>query len=294
MSQIPLPDAVEELSYEAIRDAGLAFYADQSGVLVGDLDLNDPAVRVVEAFAYREMLLRQRINDATRQTMLASAFGQGLDDLGADPLYGETDRLEIDPGDPEAVPPIPPVYETDADYRARLRLAAQAYSTAGPEGAYDFHARSAHGEIVDVRVTSPDPCEILVEVLHDSADPDILTDVEDALSYATVRPLGDRVTVEAAVKEASTLDLTVWVGDGPELAAVEAASQAKVDELIQPIAARVGSGAVLSLNGSDLWKGAAMVPGVQTVEETASTGLSNTSAAWWPLTITITAQRIGT
>ena len=292
MSQIPLPATVEELDYATIRDAWLADYAARLGVTVTELNVNDPAIRVLETGAYREMLWRARLNDAVRGVLLASAYGARLDDLGADPLYGgKTPRLELDPGDPDAVPPVPPVYEPDDDYRARLVLAPAALSVAGPGAAYRVLALSAHADAVDVDVTTPNPSEVLVEVLHDSADPNILTTIDAALNADTVRPITDLVTVQAAVKEPSTLDLTVYVADGPDLSAVQTEAQARVNLILQPIAARVRSGALLSEGGTDLWKGACMVPGVQSVEETASTGLSNPVAAWWPLTITVTAVR---
>ena len=293
MSQIPLPATVEELDYSVLRSAWLTDYAAREDVSVSDLDDNDPIVHGLETGAYRELLIRQRINDAVRGVLLASSWGQRLDDLGADPLYGNTPRLTLDPGDPDAVPPIPPVYESDADYKARLALAPNALSVAGPEGAYKIRALSAHADAVDVAVTSPTASNVLVEVLHDSSDPLILSTIADALSASTVRPIGDRVTVVAATKEPSTLDLTVRVADGPDLAVVEAEAQARIDLLVQPIARQVRSGSLLSESGSDLWKGCCLVPGVLSVEETASTGLSDTDAAWWPLTITVTALRTG-
>lgn len=290
MSQIELPDAVEELDYETLRLAWLTDYAARMGVSVSSLDVNDPIVKGLEVGAYREMLVRARINDAVRRTMLASAYGPGLDDLGADPLYN-TPRLILDPGDPDAVPPVPPVKESDDDYRARLALAPAALSVAGPANAYEVRAKGAHGDVVDVAVTSPNPCEILVEVLHNSADPDILTDVADALTANTVRPIGDRVTVVAAIKQTSSIDITVYVGEGPDLAAIEAASQARIDKLIQPIASRVRSAELLSL-GDSLWTGAAIVEGVLGAEVTAQTGMTNPAAAWWPLTINVTGVRV--
>lgn len=291
MSKITLPDAVEVPDFAATRLAWLTRYAELMEVEVADLDDNDPAVKLCEAGAYIEVLRLDSINAAVRNTMLASAFGAKLDDLGADPLYGDTTRLVLDPGDEEAVPPIPPTYESDDDYRERLRLAPAALSVAGPSGAYESLALAAHADVVDVEVSSPDPCEILVEVLHDSDDPDILTDVEAALSDENKRPVGDRVTVQSATKEESTVEITVYVKPGPDLDAVQEASQARVDEIVLPLCAKVGSGATLSEGDENAWLGACVVEGVTAWEVTASTGMSDPAAAWWPMTITVTAVR---
>lgn len=292
MSQIPLPNAVEELDYATLRTAWLELYAEKMGIDVEDLDDNDPVVHALEAGAYREMLRVQSNNDAVRNTMLASATGAGLDDLGADPLYN-TPRLVLDEGDDEAVPPVPPTYEDDEDYKERLRLAPAKLSPAGPAGAYEALALAAHDDVVDVNIRSPDPCEVIVEVLHDSDDLDILDDVYAALSADTVRPFGDLVTVERADNQESTAVITVYVPDGPDLATVQAASQARVDAIILPICAKVGSGAVLSRDGDDMtgFLGACMVEGATSWELTSSTGMSDIDAAWWPMTITVTAER---
>lgn len=293
MSKVPLPDAVTLPEYAALRMEYLTGYATRRGVAVEDLDDNDPAVHVLEEAAYRHLLLIASNNDSIRNTLLTHAHGGALDDLALEPLYGggTLARLVIDEGDEDAVPPIPPVMESDDAFRERLRLAPQALSVAGPAGAYEVRARSAHADAVDVRVTSPDPCEILVEVLHNSEDANILAKIEAALSADSVRPLGDRVTVQAAARETSSVDVTVYVPDGPDLAAVQAAAQARVDALVLPLCAKVGSGAFLSEGDPFSWLGACQVEGVQSWEVTAFTGMSDPAEAWWPMTITVTAVR---
>jgi hypothetical protein len=82
LSQLAPPEVVEQLSYEAIRAA----IVDQ---LVAELPAfdatvtSDPAVKVLEVVAYREMLIRQQFNERARQVMLAYATGSNLDQLGA-------------------------------------------------------------------------------------------------------------------------------------------------------------------------------------------------------------------
>jgi phage-related baseplate assembly protein len=45
--------------------------------------------------------------------------------------------------------------ESDDHYRERLYLAPDGWSSAGPDGAYKFHAMSAHKDILDVEVLAP-------------------------------------------------------------------------------------------------------------------------------------------
>ncbi len=92
MSLFPLPAAVEELDYQVLRSAWLADYAARMGLPVSARDDNDPAVKVLETGASRELLVRQRINDAVRRTFLA-VQGNCLLACGAGTLvmYSPTD-----------------------------------------------------------------------------------------------------------------------------------------------------------------------------------------------------------
>ncbi|MDH5179768.1 MAG: baseplate J/gp47 family protein [Gammaproteobacteria bacterium] len=152
LSQLPAPQVVEQLSFTAIRDAMLADLSIRDTGLV-NLPSSDPAYKVIEVAAYRELLIRQDVNDKAVHIMLAYAVGTDLDNIGALP-WMNTLRLLIDPGDPNAVPPIEPIYESDSDYRVRLQLALEGFSTAGPVDAYIYHAKSADGKVRDVSVTT--------------------------------------------------------------------------------------------------------------------------------------------
>lgn len=294
MSKIPLPAAVTELDYETTRLAWLTRYAELRELELEDLNDNDPVVKALETGAYFEVLRIASNNDSVRQTMLASAWGDGLDDLGADPLYGNTPRLVLDPGDEEAVPPVPPTYESDEDYKARLALAPAELSVAGPTGAYESLAMGAHGDILDVRVTSPSPCNILIEALLDPdtevLEADILAAITTACSDREKRPAGDRVAVVAASTEPATVAITVYVNDGPALAVVQASSQTRVNEIALPQAKKVRSGATFT-EGDESPLGACVVAGVSSWEITDFTGMSDDEVAWWPLEITVTAVR---
>ncbi|CAB3758519.1 baseplate assembly protein [Burkholderia sp. MSh2] len=203
LSQLPSPDVVETIDYEtllAVRKARLVslYPAAEQAEIAATLALeSEPLVKLLQENAYREIVLRQRVNDAARAVMLAYAVGADLDHLAA--LFGIR-RLTITPADPEH--DIAAVMESDTDLRARTQLAPQSFSVAGPEGAYVSHARNADGRVLDASAVSPAPCEVLVTVLarngDGTADPALIDAVAAALQADDVRPLTDQVSVRGA------------------------------------------------------------------------------------------------
>ncbi|AOI69070.1 baseplate J/gp47 family protein [Burkholderia ubonensis] len=203
LSQLPSPDVVETIDYETLlaeRKARLVslYPAAEQAEIAATLALeSEPMVKLLQENAYRELVLRQRVNDAARAVMLAYAIGEDLDHLAA--LFGIR-RLTITPADPEHN--VAAVMESDTDLRARTQLAPQSFSVAGPEGAYVSHARNADGRVLDASAVSPAPCEVLVTVLardgDGTADQKLVDAVKAALQADDVRPLTDKVTVRAA------------------------------------------------------------------------------------------------
>jgi len=136
LSQLPPPTIVEPLSFEAIYESMKETLNGQQPLLFtstsrepvvleaeqvtdenGDLYFrvpavvdnllyvqleSDPSAKILGVCAYRESLLRQRVNESLRAVMLAYAHGADLDQHGAN--YN-LQRLVVDPGDPEATPP---------------------------------------------------------------------------------------------------------------------------------------------------------------------------------------------
>lgn len=217
LSLLPPPDLVEPLDYEQILAAMVAElvarYPEFSALLE-----SDPAFKILEVNAYRELLLRERVNDAARATMVAYATGADLDQIGAN--YGNL-RLLISPADNSTFPPTPAVYESDDDYRARITLTLEGYTSAGSAGAYVFHAKSASGTVKDASATSPTPGQVVVYVLSREgdglADTDTIEAVARALNAQTVRPLTDQVTVLSASIVPYEIEavLTVYPGADP-------------------------------------------------------------------------------
>jgi len=229
LSALPAPDIVEPLDFEAIFSAMLADLQARDSAFTALVE-SDPAYKILQVAAYRELLLRQRVNDATRAVMLAFATGADLDHIGAN--FGVA-RLVLDPGNPEAIPPVAPTLESDADFRARIQLSPEGYTTAGSEGSYVFHALGADGDVKDAQAISPAPGEVTVYVLARSgsgaAAPELLASVQAALNAERVRPMTDQVTVLSAALVPYTIEaeLVVYPGPAPEVvrqAALDAAT----------------------------------------------------------------------
>ncbi|QHG87116.1 baseplate J/gp47 family protein [Xanthomonas sp. NCPPB 1638] len=218
LSKLSAPDLLEKLNFEAIFIQILT----QFRSLVPEfsaLTEADPVYKLLQLFAARELLLRQRANDKAQQTMLAFATGTNLDHLGA--LFGVA-RLMLDPGQPEI--DIAPTYESDVDFRRRIQLAPEGFSVAGPEGAYIYHALSAAADVMDASATSPAPGQVLVTVQSRTGDgtaPQALLDeVAAILTNDDVRPLTDNVTVQSAQIVPYAIRGRVYTYAGPDSAVV--------------------------------------------------------------------------
>lgn len=226
LSQLPAPAVVETLDYEAILSAMIADLQARDPVFSALVE-SDPAFKILEVAAYRELLLRQRVNEAARGVMLAYATGGDLDNLAA--LFA-VQRLVVDPGNPSAIPPIPPTLESDTDLRRRVQLAPEGYSVAGPSGSYVFHALTASGDVLDASATSPSPGDVLVSILAragtGAASPSLVATVQAALSAETVRPITDNVVVQSATIVPYAITATLRFYAGPDRAVVLAAAQA--------------------------------------------------------------------
>lgn len=232
LSRLPAPDVVEPLSYEAIRDEMLADLQARDPAFTA-LVPSDPAYKIIEVAAYRELLIRQRVNEAGKAVMLAYARRGDLDQIAA--RYN-VERFLLDPGDPEALPPIPPTYEDDASLRRRVQLSFEGFSTAGPEGAYIFHALGADPRVLDASVDSPAPGEVVVSVLSrdgsGTALPDLLAAVTAALGD-DVRPLTDQVTVQSAAIVTYAVDAALILYPGPDGQVVLQAAEAALGTYIE-------------------------------------------------------------
>jgi phage-related baseplate assembly protein len=126
LSQLPQPDVVELLDFETILAERKAYFvrlypADQQASITATLALeSEPITKLLQENAYRELILRQRINDTAVANMLAWAKGSDLDNLVAN---WNVQRLTIQQGDPTATPPVPEIKEDDEALILRALMA---------------------------------------------------------------------------------------------------------------------------------------------------------------------------
>lgn len=230
LSRLPAPSVIETLDFEVIRADNLA----QLLELAPDYDIDnesDPVVKLIEAFAYRELIWRQRANDAAKAVMVAYAEDSDLDALAA--LFG-VERAIITPANPETGAAA--VLERDEDLRRRLVLAPEGYSVAGPEGAYIYHALAASADVLDASATSPSPGQVLVTILSRTGDGSApaatLEAVTARLTNDAVRPLTDQVIVQSAQILPFAVEATLTFFAGPDRSVVLATAQSQLAALL--------------------------------------------------------------
>ncbi len=130
------------------------------------------------------------------------------------------------------------MYGTDEEdyerFRERIRLSIERFSNAGSREAYIFHTKTAHQNIEDVSVFSPQPGQVKVVFLLKGGQvpgPQMIELVENYLSDEKVRPLTDQVIVSAPQIVNYDITLTYHVHRKDE--ALAGQIQEKVQEAVQ-------------------------------------------------------------
>ena len=265
LSTVAFPGVVETLDFETVLANWLATFqtfAANAGIDYTAILESDPAYKLLEAGAYQEIILRQRINDAAKGVLIAYAAGPDLDNLAA---LMDVERFILTPANPALG--IAEVDESDAALRQRVVLAPQGFSVAGPEGAYVFFAKSADPSIQDVSVATPAPGTVVITVLGNAATgiptAGALAAVTAKLSASTIRPLTDNVVVQAATIIDYALAAAITFVPGYDQASVLAAAQAGAQAYQ---AANFGLGQAHTLAGLTA---ALFVPGVKNITITS-------------------------
>ncbi len=273
LSRLPAPAVVEPLDYETIIAELTADLISRDPELADTLSLeSEPLTKLLEVAAYRELLLRQRINEAAKAVMLAYAQDEDLEHLAA---LLDVERLEIDPGDPDANPPVLPTFEGNDALRRRVLLSLNGLSTAGPERAYIYHALSASGDVKDADAFSEAPGKVTVVVLSQlesgEAAPELLSTVSGAVNAKDTRPLTDHPTAVSAEIIGYTIRAILHILPGPEAAVVRENAQAAAEAYTQE-QHRIGEQVTLSGVYAALHQ-----PGVQRVELISPTATLTTT-----------------
>ena len=239
LSRFPAPLALRGVDFEALLAASInkfkaiwaALRADNPDLpdYDGELLESDPAMILLEAGAYRAALKAAEINDALKAVMVAFAVGSDLDHMAA--FYG-VQRLIVGY---EATGNKAPIYENDAQFRRRVLLAPEAFSSAGAPGGYIFHALTASGQVLNVDVWSPGGRDAVIAVQARSDDgvpsAELVETVRAYLLQKHVKPLTDVVTVQPITLHTFDVDLIAYVLPGPDPVAVKDAIVAAIQKV---------------------------------------------------------------
>ncbi len=176
----------------------------------------------------------------------------------------------------------------DESYRERIKLVQSTKSTAGAQSTYEYYAKSADASIEDVKVTSPNPCEINILVLcKDGKIPDeeILAKVETAVTAKEVRPLGDRVTVSGVEPVKYDIELVYYMPIAEENSVVEFVESdgGAIDKYIAWQSERIGRAINPDRLRADILKSDVNPVGAERVEIVSPTyqTLASTQIAQW-------------
>jgi phage-related baseplate assembly protein len=141
---------------------------------------SDPAMKVLEVAVWRELLLRQRINEAVKSNLLKFAMGEDLDNLAE--FYGVERQKE----------------EDDERFRKRIKAKIVGWSTGGN---YRYHALSADRRVKDALVESKLPGSVQISILSTGlstngiASEELLDIVRKRVTRDDIRVLTDTITV---------------------------------------------------------------------------------------------------
>lgn len=144
---------------------------------------SDPAMKVLEVAAWRELLLRERINEAVKSNLLKFATGEDLDNLAE--FYGVERQKE----------------EDDERFRKRVKAKIVGSSTCGSKEYYRYQALSADSRVKDALVESPTPGKVQISILSTELSTisieseELLYIVRKRVTRDDIRVLTDTVTV---------------------------------------------------------------------------------------------------
>ncbi|EKG2068841.1 baseplate J/gp47 family protein [Citrobacter sp. RHB20-C16] len=263
LSELPPPEIIATLDYEAILSDVMAmiiaaYPQEKQPAIAAAMTLeSEPLTVIAQVFSYRELMLRQNINDGAAACMLSHANAGDLDNLAAN---NNTARLTV----AEATDTTDAVMESDSALRLRAQSAFEGLSVAGPTGAYEYFAKSASGKVADAKASSPAPAEVVVSVLSAEGDgaasDELIATVYAMLSSESIRPVGDRLTVQSAEIISYDIQATLYLYPGPESEPVVSAAEASLQKWLKSqgrIGLDVAKSAILA---------ALHVQGVQRVE----------------------------
>ncbi len=186
--------------------------------------------------------------------------------------------------------------ESDDAYRTRIKLAPSQFSVAGPSAAYEFWARSADSDVIDVAIVGPPntSSRVQVDVYVLASGPalpttELLNTVDAALQNDQVRPLTDIVTVLAPTEINYTIEADVTLLTDSDTATLTAELQAAADNYAADRRAGLGRDTVRSQI-----IGALSLEGVYDVTLTSPASDTVVDQSEWANATSVTVNIVGT
>jgi len=228
LSLLPVPEIFAPIDAKSLEQDLADTFAALHPPSAETIMLNsDPMRKVLQLVAYRAALQRDDFRKDAAIGLVATASGNGLDQRAAQiPLT----RLSG---------------ESDDEFRKRIRFAFDGFSSAGPRGAYRFHAENAHVDVRSVVVRSPrvsdtgsdapEAGQVFVYVIG-AADGTLPITVRDAVEVALNDEFVIPTSADVQVKDPEivafdvTATLTIDVDLSPQL--ITAAAQAALESYL--------------------------------------------------------------
>lgn len=104
--------------------------------------------------------------------------------------------------------------ENDEAFYGRMRESMESFSTAGPTGAYIYHAKTASPKVADVSASSPTRGVADIRILlkdGELPEEEMLNIIKEAISADRTRPLTDYVTVSAPDSIDFNIDIKYYI-----------------------------------------------------------------------------------
>lgn len=126
--------------------------------------------------------------------------------------------------------------ESDADLAERVSLAPGAYSTAGPEDGYIYHAKAYSPAVGDVVATSDQEAGTvdIVFIMADGSTPgeEMIEGMEGYMRSKDIRPMSDLVRIAAPEEVQYTINLTYYINrsDSAKAVTIQAAVAQAVED----------------------------------------------------------------
>lgn len=195
LNELPPPNIVAGLDFEQIfeelKNDFLKLYPDAKNVLQLE---SEPIVKLLQAAAYRELLLRNLINVTARSNLLAFATGADLDHKAA---FYNVSRL---------------INENDVDFRLRIQNRIAALAGNGTAEAYKYTALSASQNVkaANVRAYAPGKIQLTLWLRDLNLQSETIAQVSQVFNLPGNRPAGIDVTIQIARPVYIDIVANIW------------------------------------------------------------------------------------